>query len=77
MFGFERGVYSGTVKADDDVAVDIEYWDAGLLRFVERFLHVLVALLNVFIGVFDAEFVEIFLGGMAKRTPRRAIDSNF
>lgn len=77
MLGFEGGVYLGAIEADDDFAIDVEHGDAGLLRFVECLGHVLSALLDILVGVLDAEFVEIFLCGMAKSTPRCAVNSNF
>lgn len=70
----QSGIDLGTVEADDDVAADVEHRDAHLVGFVDSLLHILLFALDIAIVVFDPEFVEIILGGVAKCTPTSAVD---
>jgi hypothetical protein len=76
VVGFEGGVDFGAIEADDDVAGDVDNRDAALLALIDSFFAGGWIGFDVAIGVFNTELVEVLFGGVAKGTPRCAVDGN-
>jgi hypothetical protein len=69
----EGGVDAGAVKADNNLAIDVEYRDAHLAGFLDRFLGVGRVFLDVLFGKRDTFVGEVIFGGVAKGTPIGAV----
>jgi hypothetical protein len=72
--GLETAVDLGSIKADYNVTVNIDYWNTALAAFFDCCRAGFRVVVNIEVLVLNAEFIKVGLSGMAKATPSCAID---
>ena len=72
----DGGVEGWAVEADDDVAGGVDDRNGANARFIEGFHAGRWVEVDVVIGVFNAQAVEIVFGHVARATPFSPVDCN-